>query len=404
MNIPMKICHITTVPQSLNFVRGQVSYMKDRGFEVHAISSPGKQLEEFADREQITVSAVEMLRSITPVKDIRSLWQLWRSIRRIKPEIVHAHTPKGGLLGMISAWMAGAPVRIYHIRGLPFMTATGLKRKILIATENISCSLAHQVLCVSHSIRDVAVNEGICSADKIKALRSGSGNGVDAAQRFNPASWGTNRSDIRLQYGIPVDAVVIGFVGRIVRDKGIVELIEAWQSIVDQYPKVYLMLIGPFEPQDPVPSETIQLIKNGNRIVLTGGQEDSAPFYTAMDICVLPTYREGFPNVPMEAAAMGLPVVATQIPGCIDAVQDGVTGTLVPPRDSQSLARAIKAYLDDPDLRRKHGQAGRERVLRDFRPEDIWEAVYQEYIRLLKSKGLDVPEAHTATSEASVNG
>jgi len=387
----LKLLHILTVPFSLFFIRGQVGYMKDRGFHVSVITSPGKQLDEFASEQEVDVCAVEMPRRITPVQDLVSVWRLYRCIKNIKPTIIHSHTPKGGLLGMIAAYSANVPARIYSIRGLPHMTATGYKRVLLKYAEKISCLLAHQVLCVSHSIRSVAVEDGLCPADKIKVLLSGSGNGVDATTRFNPANWPESRNEIREKYGIPDSAVVVGYIGRIVRDKGVVELAEAWKTISKNNPKAYLMLVGPFEPQDPVPAETKEYLESCKTIILLGECKDAAPFYTAIDISVLPTYREGFPNVPLEAAAMELPIVATSVPGCIDAVQDNVTGILVSPKQSDVLAAAIQRYLDDPELRVMHGKAGRERVLREFRQDDLWEAIYQEYVTLLESRGLGLP-------------
>lgn len=386
----MKLLHITTVPLSLSILTGQISYMKAQGFDIHVISSPGDLLDDFAKQEQISAYPITMHRSITPIRDLVALWRLWRRMRKVAFDIVHAHTPKGGLLGMIAAWLAGVPIRIYNIHGLLYMTATGWKRRILMLTERISCTLSHQILCVSNSIREVAINDGICPAGKIKVLHRGSCNGVDATHRFNPSSWPASRREERITYGIPGGALVIGFVGRIVRDKGIVELAEAWKSIAADYPHAYLMLVGPFEPHDPVPSGTIDAIENDDRIVLTGMCKDTAPLYMGMDIFVLPTYREGFGTAAIEAAAMMIPVVASRIPGCLDSVQDGVTGTLVPPRDGFVLAGAIKVYLDDPELRRRHGEAGRERVLRDFRPEDIWDSLHREYVRLIEAKGLNV--------------
>lgn len=228
----VKLLHITTVPESLGFLTGQTSYMKAKGFEVHALSSPGEFLIEFAEREQVSVYAVRMPRRITPLQDIYAIFQLWQHLHQIYPQIVHAHTPKGGLLGTVSAWLAGVPVRIYHIRGLPFMTATGYKRLLLRWSEKVACLLANQVFCVSHSIREVAVSEGLCPAAKIKVLLGGSGNGVDATDRFNTTQVDKHtRQETRKKCGIPADALVVGFVGRIVRDKAIAELVAAWKTL-----------------------------------------------------------------------------------------------------------------------------------------------------------------------------
>ena len=387
----VKLLHITTVPMTLGFLSGQVGYMKARGFEINALSSPGELLEKFAQREQVPVHAVEMPRRITPLQDIVAILRLWQCISQIRPQIVHAHTPKGGLLGTIGAWLARVPVRIYHMRGLPLMTATGYKRWLLWWSEKIACLLANQVFCVSHSLQEVALSEGLCPAAKIKVLLGGSSNGVDATGKFNPAHTDILRQETRKKYGIPADALVVGFVGRIVRDKGITELAAAWETLREEFPNLHLLLVGPFEPQDPVSPEVEDFLKSDSRIHLAGMDWNTPPLYAAMDIFTLPTYREGFPNTPLEAAAMQLPVVATRIPGCIDAVQDGVTGILVPPQNAEALADAIRVYVKNQELRCQHGIAGRDRVLLQFRQEAIWEALYQEYIRLLQEKGLSVP-------------
>jgi glycosyltransferase involved in cell wall biosynthesis len=377
---------------SLTFLTGQVGYMQELGFEVHAISSPGTDLEAFGRRLGLGVSAVNMPRRISPLRDLVALGQLTRRLRRLRPEIVHAHTPKGGLLGMLGAWLARVPVRIYHMRGLPMMTATGPKRALLTWAERVSCALAHHVICVSHSIREVALAEGLCDPRKISVPVGGSGNGVDAAGRFDPAALpeGT-RERVRGRLGIPQPGLVIGFVGRIVREKGVTELVAAWSALRVEHPDIHLLMLGPFEPQDPLPVHVERILREDPRVHLTGLEWDTPPLYAAMDIVVLPTYREGFPNVPLEAASMELPVVATDIPGCVDAVRNGVTGMLVPPRDWRALAKAIGQYLRDPELRLRHGRAGRARVLREFRQELIWEAIHQEYRRQLAQRGSRAP-------------
>lgn len=387
----MTILHITTVPMSLTFLRGQVAYMKARGFSVHALSAPGEDLLQFGQEEGVPIHAVAMTRRVSPLRDCIALVRMRREIQKIRPAIVHAHTPKGGLLGIIAAMLSGVPVRIYQMRGLPLTTATGIVRSLLFLTEWIACRLAHVVLCNSHSMRRLAIEQGICRPSKIKVLLGGSGNGVDAAERFNPARLGLEaRSTTRSTLGIPSDALVVGFVGRIVREKGIVELSAAWRLLREDYPQAHLLIVGPFETQDPVPGQEVASLQSDPRVHLTGMDWNTPPLYSAMDVVALPTYREGFPNVPIEAAAMRLPVVATSVPGCVDAVEDGGTGILVPPRDSAALAAALRSYLDDPDLRRKHGEAGRERVLHEFRQEVLWEAILEEYRKLLE---------HTASNE-----
>ena len=193
-----------------------------------------------------------MTRRITPVRDLVALWQLWVLFRQLRPHIVHAHTPKAGLLGTIAAWLARVPVRIYHIHGLRYMTAKGPRRWLLQWTEKVSCSFAHRVLCVSRSIRDVAVTERICPYQKIEVLLAGSINGVDSQGRFNPATKCEKMSGhLRESFGIPRDARVVGFLGRIVRDKGVAELIEAWRTLRNEFPSLHMLVVGPFEPAGP---------------------------------------------------------------------------------------------------------------------------------------------------------
>lgn len=385
----IRLVLIATSPLFLGFLRGYVRMLKERGFDVYIICSPGELLQRFTHTEQVTGYGVQMPRRITPWQDMLALVHLCLILRRIRPHIVHAHTPKGGLLGTIASTVCRVPVRIYHIRGLPHLSATGFKRAILQWTERVSCTLAHKVLCVSHSIRQVVIEERICPAHKIEVPASGSGQGVDAEGRFNPARFtDEEKKALRERLGIPGDAIVVGYVGRLVRDKGITELAQAWNALREKHHNLHLLLVGDYEPQDPVPHEIKEQFRSDPRVHLTGWVSDASVYYPLMHLLVLPSYREGFPNTPLEASAMCLPVVATRIPGCVDAVVDGVTGTLVPPRDARALTEAIERYILQPDLRIQHGTAGRQRVLAEFRPEVIWQALYEQYHLLMKEKGI----------------
>jgi len=378
------LVHLTTVPMTLRCLSGQPGFMRDSGFEVHVLSSPGEELDKFALREGAAPHAVPMLRRITPLRDIVSVVRIWRILREVRAQIVDAHTPKAGLLGMLAAWLAGVPVRIYHMHGLPFVTRSGIGRWLLRWTETVASLLSHRVLCVSHSVRDVAIAEGICPPAKIRVLLDGSINGVDAMGRFKPEKGdGIVRRASRAKFGIAEDSLVLGFVGRVVREKGIVELVTAWGALRSEFPNLHLVVVGPFEAEDPLPEQIERVLKSDRRIHLVGLDWNTPPLYSAMDLVVLPTYREGFGVVPIEAAAMALPVVATRVPGCLDGVVDGATGTLVPPRDADSLAQAIRNYLRDPSLRRAHGAAGRARVLQKFRREALWSAIRDEYQSLM---------------------
>lgn len=386
---PKTIVHITTIPESLYvFFDGQFMYLQNSGFNVIAISSPGKWLDTFSKREQVQVFGLELTRKITPFKDILTIYRLCRLLHRLKPDIVHAHTPKGGLLGTVAAWLVRVPIRIYQIHGLPFMTASGLKKTILTATEIVACALANRVLCVSNSLMNFVVARNICAPQKIKTLVNGTINGINSKSKFNPDSFSAQqKSDIKAGYNLSPDSLVIGFVGRIVRDKGIIELCTAWKTLRDEFPNVELLLVGPFEKSTyPLPGDIMEFLQNDDRIHVTGMLLDTVPAYAVMDILVLPTHREGFGLAAIEASAMNIPVVATNIPGCVDAVSDGVTGTLVPPYDTEDLCTALRNYLLSPQLRHAHGTAGRKRALTEFSQEKMWEAVRDEYGALLQGE------------------
>ena len=387
--VPIILIHVTTIPESLRFVAGQAAYMKTKGFESHAVSSPGPVLTQFSMEESVPIHAVSMARRITPFRDLVALFKLWRLFRILRPHIVHAHTPKGGLLGMLAARFAGVPVRIYHMHGLPFITATGLTRRILMATETVSCRMASQVLCVSRSVRSMAVDLQLSSPGKIHVLLQGSCNGIDAETEFNPDRLSPSvRGEVRRRYGIPADSTVVGFVGRLARAKGLVELSDAWGRLRNEHPDLHLLMIGPEEPGDPPPLVVLDRLRADPRVHFAGENWDTPPLYRAMDILVLPTHREGFPIVLLEGAAMALPIVATRVTGCLDAVQDGITGTLVPAHDPKALADGLHRYVRDPFLRRRHGAAARGRILRDFSGKAMREAIYQEYVSWLAERGV----------------
>jgi dTDP-4-amino-4,6-dideoxygalactose transaminase/glycosyltransferase involved in cell wall biosynthesis len=376
--------HIVTSPMTAwAFLRGQLRFMKDRGFDVTLISAPGWELDEIAKQEDVQAIAMPMLREPAPFRDGVALTRLTALLRRIGPQIVHCGTPKACLLGGLAARLAGVPARVMTLHGMRADGLAGRKQSVLLLLERLSCRSAQRIYCVSESLRLRAVELRLASESKLCVLGRGTANGIDV-ERFSRTESLLQRSEVlRERFGVPNDAPVVGFVGRLVRDKGVGELVTAFGELKRDFPNVRLLLVGPLENYDGLEPELRSRITTDPQIIHTGFLEDTAAAYPLMTLLALPTYREGFPYVPMEAAAMELPVVATRVTGCVDAVVDGQTGTLVPARDAAALTTAIAAYLKDSTLCKQHGAAGRARVERDFRPEPIWQLLYEEYSKLL---------------------
>ena len=271
---------------------------------------------------------------------------------------------KAALLGSIAAWLAGVPVRIFLIRGLLTENAQGAKRSLFRWLERLTARLCHSSICVSPSLLKFARAEGILGAGQGLVLANGMSNGIDPNQ-FDPETVVPAQLPSPGHVGPHTlrPAQVIGFVGRLVRDKGIEEIYEAWRLIRDEFPKSLPLARWTLGGQRQSPIDSQAGLESDTRVLLVGRVTNVAKYYKSMDLFVFPSHREGFPNAPMEAACMGLPVIATRVVGCMDAVVEDETGILIPPRDPRALAQAIRTYLADSELRHRHGLAGRERSL-----------------------------------------
>jgi glycosyltransferase involved in cell wall biosynthesis len=382
---PLRLLVMTTVPETIeSFFQRQIGLLSQSGFEVHAVCAPGRELPGLESRQGVAMYRVPMERRPDPWRDAVSLLRLYRLMRRLRPDIVHAHTPKAGLLGMMAARGAGVRVRLYTIHGLPLMTRKGTWRRVLAFAERTSCALATRVYSVSPSLETVATEMSLCRADKVSTIGDGSCAGIDV-ERFRSSDDVRRRAtELRLSCRVPQDALVLSFVGRIARDKGIAILASAWSRIAEQFPHVHLLLAGVEDSSDRVPESVLRELRNHDRVHFTDDWVGDMPaLYAATDIVVLPTFREGLPQVALEAGAMGVPVVSTRVPGVVNAVQDGVTGLLVPAGESAPFADAVRRLIEDAALRTALGSAAREFVGARFSEQRVNQLWISEYRKLV---------------------
>jgi glycosyltransferase involved in cell wall biosynthesis len=388
----MRILNIITLWERAPLYRGHLAYLQSKGFEAGLCTPPGPLLKETTDRDGAEAFPIPMEREPSPFRDLRSLWAVYRLVRRYRPVIVNAGMPKAGLLGMLAAKLNRVPIRILQQRGLRLETCSGLKRRILYWAEWVSCACATQVLCNSESLQERIIQLKLAPRKKVRVLGAGSDVGVDVERFSRSEEVLAQAATLRKELKIPEKAPVIGYVGRLVRDKGIEELTEAFFRLKKETPDLRLLLVGPFEDEgDPVDSACKSRLLEEPDAILVGEVTDPIPYYAMMDVFALPSYREGFPNVVLEASAMELPTVGFRATGVVDAVHHSKTGLIVSLQDVDGLTDALGRYLHDDDLRQEHGRAARDRVERLFRSEVIWEAFYHEYVSLLRQKGIEPP-------------
>lgn len=374
MNRPI-LLRVTTIDTSLDsLLNGQLKFL-NRYYEVIATSSDTGKLLQVSEREGIRTIAIPICREINPFRDFISLIKFIRLCRREHPYIVHANTPKASLLSMVAAWICRVPHRIYTVTGLRFETTKGGLRFILKSMERVTCYCATKVIPEGDGVKATLQSEHI-TRKPLKKILNGNINGVDVEYFDRTEEVVCKAKEIR---DTSSDFTFI-FIGRMVRDKGIQELISAFDRLSKERKNIRLLLVGRLEEKlDPIPKSTWQMINENHKIVFTGYQNDIRPYLAASDAIVLPSYREGFPNVILQAGAMGLPSIVTDISGCNEIIENGKNGLIVPPKDEDALYEAMKYLTDNSQFTNSIASASRNRIVTKFNRVDVWHALLGEY-------------------------
>lgn len=375
-----KLIRITTVPISLDkLLDKQMAFMKDY-YKVIAVSSNESFLKKIGEKDGVDTYCVEMTRKITPFQDVKAICKLYYFLKREKPLFVHTHTPKAGMVGMVAALLAKVPNRLHTVAGLPLMETKGLKRKVLSLVEKMTYKCSTIIYSNSKGLRDIIIKEKLCPEKKIRIIGNGSSNGINTSY-FDPINISTlERADLKEALNIDRDDFVFIFVGRLVTDKGINELISAFDDISHRNRKVKLLLVGNREPElDPLKKETLEIISKNSNIIEVGYQSDVRPYFAISDVLVFPSYREGFPNVVMQAGAMGLPSIVTNINGCNEIIINDTNGVIIPPKNSLELQRTMELYLNNNGLLAEHRANSRKMIVSRYQQEVIWRTLLSEY-------------------------
>jgi glycosyltransferase involved in cell wall biosynthesis len=375
-----KLIRVTTVPEALRILlRGQLKFMSDY-FEVIGVAADQPALKKVQEEQQIRIKGINMTRKITPFQDIIAIWKLYLLFRKEKPAIVHTHTPKAGFLGMIASWLAGVPVRLHTVAGLPLMVFSGFKMRVLALVEKVTYRFATKVYPNSFKLAEYIVERHFTSLHKIKVIGNGSSNGIDTSY-FDPAKYSVETKNI-LRYSLQFsnDDIVFCYIGRMVRDKGIIELVSKFVEINMHNNKAKLLLVGSFENHlDPLDNTTNELIKNHPDIKWIDFQDDVRSYLSITDIFVFPSYREGFPNVVMQAGAMGIPCIVTDINGSNEIIVHEINGLIIPVKEIISLRGAMERLVEDKILYQTIKTNSRNMIVSRYEQKFIWNLLLEEY-------------------------
>ena len=380
-----KLIRITTVPLSLEKLLEDQGQFFRRYYTITYISSQKERLKKVAEQQGVEHFPLDLTRKITPLKDLKALYRLFRFLQKYRPEIVHTHTPKAGIVGMLAAFLARVPLRIHTVAGLPLMEAKGMKKIILRFVERLTYRCATNVFPNSKGLQAYILEQCLTDAQKMTLIGQGSSNGIDTSH-FQPQDKHSKTiQSLRATLGINKEDFLFCFVGRLVSDKGINELVVAFSQVHKHYPNTKLLLVGPEEADlDPLKLSTRNTIQTHPNIITTGFQNDIRPYLTMADAFVFPSYREGFPNVVLQAGAMEVPCIVSDINGCNEIITNGETGRIVPPKDAQVLQMAMEEFVQQPELIKQFANTNRQQILAKFERKVFWHNLLHQYQSLEK--------------------
>ncbi|MEI3790018.1 MULTISPECIES: glycosyltransferase family 4 protein [unclassified Chryseobacterium] len=374
-----KVLHIITVSFVINHFFGkQFSYLKEKTSNQYFLGcSPSDEFFQLSESLNYTPFAVNVTRHISPITDLKAIFKIYKFIKDNNIDTVIGHTPKGGMVAMIAAFFAGVHNRVYFRHGIIYETSKGLKRFLLKNIDRLSGTLAKKVVCVSNSVKKISERDKLNNPSKNIVLGLGTCNGIDTENKFNPEKNElATLPNITKNLQLSEDNFVIGYVGRLVKDKGINELIESWEILRTKHKNLKLLLVGPIEDRDTISNESKIIIETDKNIINTGFVLSAAPYFSLMDVFILPTYREGFPTVSLEASSMKLPVLISKATGCEESIVENETGIFIK-NNPQDIAKKIEYYIQNPEMKIIHGLKGREFVRGNFEETKIWDIIHE---------------------------
>lgn len=377
------LIRITTVPSSLRtLLKGQHLFMSQY-FNVIGIASSGEALNEVEHNEGIKTIAVKMTRSITPLKDLVAVYKLYHIFRKEKPYIVHTHTPKAGTVGMLAAKLAGVKHRLHTVAGMPLLEAKGFKRHLLDLVEKLTYRCATKVLPNSYGLKQIIISNNYANSNKVYVIGNGSSNGIDVQHYDIKKVSNKFKETLKKQLNITNTDLVFIFIGRIVSDKGINELVKAFDELSKIKNNIKLLLVGPRENHlDPLLPQTEILIKKNSNIIATGVQKDIRPYLAISHVLVFPSYREGFPNVVLQASCMQLPCIVSDINGCNEIITNHENGILVPKKNVEALINAMIFMIENPKSRTIMAKNSRSRIVQNYKQQFVWNELLKFYENL----------------------